>query len=103
MTDKKSRRVVIIDNINSDSIDQAIFILKSDTKSPQGCINPSVAKEAQTIIDNYIRQVERLKDGYATAAIPKFRKKKLPLLMLLTLSALGALCVCLSLTIFNIL
>ena len=30
MTDKKSRRVVIINNIKSDTIDQAIFILKSD-------------------------------------------------------------------------
>ena len=102
MTDKKSRRVVIINNINSDSIDQAIFILKSDPSVPSKAVNSSIAREAQSIIDNYIRQVERIKDGYPPymSAIP--RKKKFPQLLMLMLVALGLVCIGLSLTIFCI-
>ncbi len=67
MTDRKSRRVVIINNINSDTIDQAIFILKS-TKSDQRFRSDdnNVVIEAQKIINNYIKQVERLKSGYSS-------------------------------------
>ena len=63
MTDRKSRRVVIINNINSDTIDQAIFILKSDKKDAQlsKSADGDIVREAQNIINNYIRQVERLK------------------------------------------
>ena len=62
MTDRKSRKVLIINNIKSDTIDQAIFILKGDTASKKGnYLDKSVASEAQDIIDRYIRQVERLK------------------------------------------
>ena len=72
MIDKKSRRVVIINNIQSDTIDQAIFILKSDKSDvrAKGC-DANIAKEAQTIINNYIRQVERLK---ATQPHSSFKK-----------------------------
>ncbi len=62
MIDKKSRRVVIINNISSDTIDQAIFILKSDkTDVVSAKTDFSIVSEAQTIINNYIRQVEYLK------------------------------------------
>ncbi len=62
MTDKKSRRVIIINNIQSGTIDQAIFILKSDKTDvlPAGA-DVSIANEAQNIINNYIRQVEHHK------------------------------------------
>lgn len=77
MTDKKSRRVVIINNIDSDTIDQAIFILKSDKHD---CLparaNNTVAYEAQRIINNYIRQVERIK--ITNAAPRKERRGALP-------------------------
>lgn len=74
MTDKKSRRAVIINNIDSDTIDQAIFILKSDSTSSKSFAaeQKSIAAEAQQIIDNYIRQVDRLKDGVT----PSFKTKK---------------------------
>ncbi len=101
MTDKKSRRVVIINNIDSANIDQAIFILKSDSASPQKAVNASIAKEAQTIIDNYIRQVERIKDGYPTTVPMQTRKKKLPHMLMLMLGALGLICIGLSLTVFR--
>ena len=54
MTAKSSRRVVIINNIKSDKIEQAIFILKGNNlqKPDKGII-----KEAQDIIDDYIKRV----------------------------------------------
>ncbi len=62
MIDKKSRRVVIINNIESDTIDQAIFILKSEKASSETkSFDADISVEAQKIIDNYINQVERLK------------------------------------------
>ncbi len=74
MTDKKSRRAVIINNIDSDTIDQAIFILKSEVASskPFAIEQKSIAAEAQQIIDNYIRQVDRLKNG----GTPSFKTKQ---------------------------
>ena len=63
MTDKKSKRVVIINNIKSDTIDQAIFILKDNIKAKEkgvsfSDINASV--EAQEIINSYINTVEKI-------------------------------------------
>ena len=103
MTDKKSRRVVIINNIDSDNIDQAIFILKSDPVKPAKFVDSNIAKEAQSIIDNYIRQVERIKVGYPSNISGKQRKTKSPTLLLLMLSALGIICVGLCATVFHIL
>ena len=55
MTAKSSRRVVIINNIKSDRIEQAIFILRGDNEGkPSGF----VIQEAQEIIDNYIHRIE---------------------------------------------
>ena len=54
MTAKSSRRVVIINNIKSDKIEQAIFILRgSNLQKP----DRSVIKEAQAIIDDYVRRI----------------------------------------------
>lgn len=72
MTDKKSRRVVIINNIKSDTIDQAIFILKSDkNQAVTPRVENSVAYEAQNIINNYIRRVEGFKEGSVYPPSPK--------------------------------
>ena len=96
MTDKKSRRVLIINNIKSDNIDQAIFILKNDSATKAS--NTSVSAEAQDIIDSYIRQVERLK---APAPSGRYKNKKRgesfpwPLLFFLT----SALCIGLSIAL----
>ena len=60
MLDKKSRRVVIINNIQSDTIDQAIFILKNQ-KSTRFVPQNNIVNEAQSIINQYMHQVERLK------------------------------------------
>lgn len=73
MTDRKARKVLIINNIKSDTIDQAIFILKGDSGLKKSAVlDTNVAAEAQEIIDRYIRQVERLK----TPTGKKFKTKK---------------------------
>lgn len=77
MTGRKSRRVVIINNINSDTIDQAIFILKSDKRDrQQKHTEKSIVHEAQNIINNYIRQVEQLSPALKAPKSPKRSYKK---------------------------
>lgn len=78
MIDRKSRRVVIINNIQSDSIDQAIFILKDAKKhSERKFSEDAVAEEAQKIINDYIRQVNRLKDSQKLMHNKKRNERKL--------------------------
>lgn len=99
MTDRKSRKVLIINNIKSDTIDQAIFILKTNTpeKSTKR-LDMNIASEAQNIIDSYIRQVERIKGG---CGVDTSKTKKgtafspWPLLFFLT----SILCVALSIAL----
>ncbi|MBR5614906.1 MAG: hypothetical protein IKW64_06395 [Clostridia bacterium] len=94
MTDKKSRRVVIINNIKSDTIDQAIFILKSNSRTNSDRINSSVAQEAQNIINSYIRQVELIKGSSPS------RRKRGHNLLPAAISILSALCIGLSCVLF---
>ncbi len=54
MTSKSARKVVIINDIKSARIEQAIFILK-DSESID-CTS-SILDEANKIVQNYIRQV----------------------------------------------
>lgn len=75
MLDKKSRRVVIINNIQSDTIDQAIFILKNQ-KAASGTKQNNIVYEAQAIIDQYIRQVDRLKPVNGQYATKKRGRKR---------------------------
>lgn len=49
--DNKTRKVVILRNINSPSIDQAILVLKDGFK---GNCNSAVITEAEKIIDDYL-------------------------------------------------
>lgn len=81
MIAKSSRRVVIINNIKSDKIEQAIFILRggADQKPDR-----FIVREAQEIIDNYMRRIEGEKNGYAfddceAAVFPKKKTKRRPI------------------------
>ena len=67
MVDKKGKRAVIINNIKSKSIEQAIFILKP--RKTEECIDPGeyVISEAQEIINSYIRRLE--------GTVPEVHKK----------------------------
>ncbi len=55
MIARSSKRVVIINNIKSDKIEQAIFILKGSSSQK---VDSVIVKEAQDIIDSYIKRVE---------------------------------------------
>lgn len=72
MTDKKGKRAVIINNIRSKSIEQAIFILKSPEK--EGYIDPGgyIISEAQEIINSYIKRME----GTSTDKTRRFSSRK---------------------------
>lgn len=91
MTDKKSRRVVIINNIKSDTIDQAIFILKTAKTDQRKNIESCVAAEAQEIINSYIHQVDRIKSGSGRS-----KKRKPAAVLPVAFSVLSMLCVALS-------
>ncbi len=54
MTAKSSRRVVIINNIKSDKIEQAIFILRGKANQKPDSF---VLREAQELIDNYVHKI----------------------------------------------
>lgn len=98
MLDKKSRRVVIINNIQSDTIDQAIFILKNQ-KSQNHTKQSNIVQEAQTIIDQYIRQVNRLKPIHGqNKTEKKGRKRNSASSVLMTILATAAFI----LTVFSI-
>lgn len=67
MTSKSAKKVVIINDIKSTSIEQAIFILKDKEGIEFG---ESILDEANKIVQNYIRQVGG--SGYRSV---KSRKK----------------------------
>lgn len=92
MTDKKGKRAVIINNIRSKSIEQAIFILKSP--EPEGCVDPGgyVIAEAQDIINNYIRRMEGTSsDKTKKPVIRKFIAGSVVLLTMLTITVVYAI------------
>jgi len=86
MVHKNAKQVVIIKDIESNFIEEAIFILKNNTsalrKQEKKAIIKSapqnsdyIIKEAQSIIDNYIKQ-QSLKYGYAIGIPQENRNKK---------------------------
>ena len=59
MTEKKGKRAVIISNIKSNSIEQAIFILKSPAYDASFDAGSGIVAEAQEIINSYINTIEK--------------------------------------------
>lgn len=59
MTAKKGKRAVIISNIKSSSIEQAIFILKSPAYDASFDAGSGIVAEAQEIINSYINTIEK--------------------------------------------
>ncbi len=57
MTERKSKRAIIISNIKSESIEQAIFILKATAETAAS--GGGIVAEAQEIINSYINTIER--------------------------------------------
>ena len=63
MTSKKGRRAVIINNIKSGMIEQAIFILKSPAGESLTGLGGGIIAEAQEIINSYIDTIEGKRVG----------------------------------------
>ena len=58
MSGGKGKRAVIINNINSGTIEQAIFILKSPACEQNVSPGSVIVAEAQEIINSYISRIE---------------------------------------------
>lgn len=86
MIDKSGKRAVIISNIHSDSIEQAIFILKSEGISPRRSVGSGIISEAQEIINNYINTVEGI--SYRPRHRRKFHKPAIAAAIALTVATL---------------
>ena len=69
MTEKKGKRAVIISNIKSGSIEQAIFILKSPVYD--ACTDRGIVAEAQEIINSYINAVEKVNPARKKKSVNK--------------------------------
>ncbi len=92
MTDKKGKRAVIINNIRSKSIEQAIFILKSP--EAEGSVDPGgfIIAEAQDIINSYIRRMEgTVPDRRERLLLKKIIAGGVVLLTLVTIAVIYAL------------
>ncbi len=85
MTDKKGKRAVIISNIKSDSIEQAIFILKSPKQQAASEISCGIVAEAQEIINSYINTIEKREQMF-------LRKKSIPKRIIAACMAIFAVC-----------
>ncbi len=62
MREKNSKRVVIIDDIDSGSIEQAIFILRNSGRSGKTA-GASIVSEAERIIGAYVQTMEKTQLG----------------------------------------
>lgn len=64
MKDKQSKKVVIISDIRSDTIEQAIFILRSAGAAVSGdSPGAHIVREAQRVINAYVQTVEKTSSG----------------------------------------
>lgn len=59
LTQEKGKRALIINNIKSSSIEQAIFILKSPECGGVSSCGRGIVAEAQEIINSYINTIEK--------------------------------------------
>lgn len=69
----KNKKVIILDNLKSQSIEQAILILREGSDTVFG--EDYIIKEAQKIIDNYTRQ------GISHKKTPEATKARVPVLL----------------------
>lgn len=83
MKDKKTKKVVIIKDINSDTIEQAILILKNNGIATATTAGQHIVKEAGNIINSYIKTVEK-----ESNKLKKSPKGTFALSALLTLAAI---------------
>ena len=83
MKDKKTKKVVIINDINSDTIEQAILILKNNGIATATTAGQHIVREAGNVINSYIKSVEKESDK-----LKKSHKNTFVLTLFLTLAAI---------------
>lgn len=76
MLTKNSKRVIIIDKVKSDMIEQAIFILRGN-EGDEALVECGIVAEAQGIIENYIRKMSKARAGERAARLRAEKKKPL--------------------------
>lgn len=83
MKGKKTKKVVIINDINSDTIEQAILILKNNGIATATTAGQHIVREAGNVINSYIKTVEKT-DG-------KSKKGNLVFRIFVALIAMGSI------------
>ena len=83
MKDKKTKKVVIINDINSDTIEQAILILKNNGIATATTAGQHIVREAGNVINSYIKTIEK-----GNNKLKKSHKKSFALAIVLTLAAI---------------
>lgn len=89
MTEKKGKRAVIINDIKSNMIEQAIFILRTEDTAARIDNGSGIVAEAQEIINNYIKRVERANP--LKSRLKKRRRMQMVMGILVGILSVGAL------------
>lgn len=77
MKDKQSKKVVIINDIQSDAIEKAILILRSSGSSVSGnSAGRHLIAEAQKVINGYVQTVEGVQSGFCASRKSRRRGKR---------------------------
>ena len=100
MTAKKTRQVVIINDIQSESIEQAIFILRTPLGEPlPASPGGNIVDEAQRIINSYVKTIEGAapkwkNDGRSAARAGRTKRICYVVAAALAFAAAAVLCTC---------
>ena len=90
MLTKNSKRVIIIDKVKSDMIEQAIFILKGN-ENDAAAIECGIVAEAQGIIESYIKRMNKARAGARAARLRAEKKRPLIPYFVITVAAMVVL------------
>ncbi len=102
MKEKPSKRVVIINDIASDSIEQAIFILRNAGIQGCGGGTPTIVQEAQRVINAYVETMEKTQQKISRQERKERRKSRKHLWgrVLLALLPLAVFCSAIGLALY---
>lgn len=89
MPRENSKKVVIINDIKSEMIEQAILILRNNGRPQNMCAGAGIIAEASEVINSYIKNAENTDPKIGV--FPAKKKKNLPFLtgFFLSITAIG--------------
>ena len=91
MKDKKSKKVVIIHDIDSKSIEKAILILRGGGVNTPAPVGYHIVQEAQQIIDDYSKTMEKTQGRISRKEEQARRSERRSGVVKRTLCVLGAM------------